>query len=39
MYGVGLNPGFQEKEEKRKERRLERERKQRIESMNKSADL
>jgi len=39
MYGVGQNPEFQRKEEMRKKRRMEKLRKQTMESVNKSADL
>jgi hypothetical protein len=39
MFGVGLNPEFQKKEDARKERLAKAEMKKRMESQNKRADL
>lgn len=39
MFGVGLNPGFQKKEEKRKERLAKAEMRKQMESQNKRAEL
>jgi hypothetical protein len=39
MFGVGLNPDFQKKENKRKERLAKAEMKKKMESQNKRAEL
>jgi len=39
MFGVGLNPEFQKREEQRKEKRAKAEMKKKMESQNKRAEL